>query len=251
MTWAILSGIEGNLVAYEAVLVDLKRQTLPVEELFILGDVIGPTPHNEPLVERLRSPQPGEPEPSICQGWWEEQALILYALGRREEPTELVDRYGGDMINTLWDAVPRSLLPWLSSLEFGFMELDCLMVHGSPAGVEEALTPDSSPLLLLDRLQRVQANRLFCGRSGQSFCCEIESGQLNQHLTTLDGVQTQVVARPGVQKVIGVGAVGRSPGEATYVLYDPQSDRLDFKTVRYGLIADGAIANTKNWVNCP
>ena len=33
--WAILSGIEGNLAAYEAVLADLKRQRVTVEELYI------------------------------------------------------------------------------------------------------------------------------------------------------------------------------------------------------------------------
>jgi hypothetical protein len=39
--WAILSGIEGNLKAYEAVINDLKRHNFPVEELYILGDLVG------------------------------------------------------------------------------------------------------------------------------------------------------------------------------------------------------------------
>ncbi len=234
MAWAILSGIEGNLAAYEAVLSDLKRQKQSIEQLFVLGDVIGPTPHNVQLVQRLQSPRTGEATPEVCQGWWEEQALILYALGRSEEPTELVKRYGNEMITQLWEAVPRELLPWLSGLEFGMMELDCLMIHGSPSGVEEALTPETSPLVMLDRLQRVQANRLFCGRSGLSFCCEIGSGQLVQRLQTLDGEDCRQVDQPTVHKVIGVGSVGRVPGEASYVLYEPGSDRVEFREVRYG-----------------
>ncbi|NJM57347.1 MAG: metallophosphatase [Synechococcales cyanobacterium RU_4_20] len=238
MTWAILSGIEGNLAAYEAVLNDLEQQRSSIEQVFILGDVIGPTPHNLELVNRIRSPKPGALVPAVCQGWWEEQALILYALGRREEPTELVERYGNPMITTLWEAVPRELTPWISQLEFGFMELDCLMIHGTPAGVEEALTPETSPLVMIDRLQRVQANRMFCGRSGLSFCFEIESGQLNSQLQTLDRLETQraetqQAQRPSLQQVIGVGSVGRSPTEASYVLYEPGSDRLQFKTVDY------------------
>ena len=36
--WAILSGIEGNIAAYEAVLADLNRQRVEVEALYILGD---------------------------------------------------------------------------------------------------------------------------------------------------------------------------------------------------------------------
>ena len=235
MAWAILSGIEGNLPAYEAVLEDLKYQKQSIEQLFLIGDIIGPTPNNVKLVKRIQSPRPGEPTPDVCQGWWEEQALILYALGRQDEPTEMVERYGGEMITQLWEAVPRELLPWLTKLEFGMMELDCLMIHGSPSGVEEALTPETSPLTMLDRLQRVQANRMFCGRSGLSFCCEIEAGQLTQRLQTLDGEDSRQVKRPAVQKVIGVGSVGRSPGKASYVLYEPGSDQIEFKEVRYGV----------------
>ena len=37
--WAILSGIEGNIAAYEAVLADIKRQRLPLEAMYILGDL--------------------------------------------------------------------------------------------------------------------------------------------------------------------------------------------------------------------
>lgn len=39
--WAILSGIEGILAAYEAVLPDIRRQRNTVTDLFIIGDVVG------------------------------------------------------------------------------------------------------------------------------------------------------------------------------------------------------------------
>lgn len=61
--WAILSGIEGNLAAYEAVLADLKRQRSPVEALYILGDVIAPTIESEKVIQRILSPRPREPLP--------------------------------------------------------------------------------------------------------------------------------------------------------------------------------------------
>jgi hypothetical protein len=32
--WAVLSGIEGNLTAYEAVLADIKRRVMPLVEVF-------------------------------------------------------------------------------------------------------------------------------------------------------------------------------------------------------------------------
>lgn len=234
MTWAILSGIEGNLAAYEAVLADLQQRPETIETLFILGDVIGPTADNLKLVERIQQPRPGEPRPAVCLGWWEEQALTLYALGRSGEPTELIERYGMAMVKQLWDSVPRELTGWLSQLEFGFMELDCLLIHGSPAGVSEALTPETSPLRLMDRLQRLQANRLFCGRSGQSFVYEIAAAQSTSQVTTLAGSSQSTWERPGVQKVIGVGNVGREPGRASYVLYEPGSDQLRQQVIAYG-----------------
>jgi len=57
--WAILSGIEGNLAAYEAVLLDLKRQRNPVTDLYILGDLIGLKGDNEAVIRRVQSPSPG------------------------------------------------------------------------------------------------------------------------------------------------------------------------------------------------
>ena len=71
--WAILSGIEGNLTAYEAVLQDIRRQA--VSDLYILGDVVGLQEDNEAVIQRLQFPRPGELEPQVCVGWWEEQCF--------------------------------------------------------------------------------------------------------------------------------------------------------------------------------
>ncbi|MDP5338652.1 MAG: metallophosphoesterase, partial [Nodularia sp. (in: cyanobacteria)] len=87
--WAILSGIEGNLTAYEAVMADIKRQN-NVEALYILGDLVGPRRETEELVKRVLNPRRGELEPLICKGWWEEQCFILHGLGGTGEPTELM-----------------------------------------------------------------------------------------------------------------------------------------------------------------
>jgi hypothetical protein len=179
--WAILSGIEGNLAAYEAVLADIKRQRYPVEELYILGDVIAATAESTNVIQRIRSqrvsagesPRANEPAPQVCQGWWEEQLLILHGLGRTGEPTELIEKHGMGMVKDLWDAIPRKLVEWVRSLDFGFFEFDCLLIHGSSVSVSDELTPDTPPIQMLDRLRRMDANMLFCGRSGLTFQYEI------------------------------------------------------------------------------
>ncbi len=232
--WAILSGIEGNLAAYEAVLADIKRQRCPVEELYILGDVIAATPASIKVIQRIQSPRANEPVPQVCQGWWEEQLLILHGLGRTGEPTELIERYGMEIVKTLWDGIPREMVKWVRSLDFGFFELDCLLIHGSSVNVSDELTPETPPIQMLDRLMRMDANTLFCGRSGLTFQYQIQQGSVTSSVTTLDQATSPQATLVRPRQVIGVGNVGRIPGQATYTLYSPYKNQIEFRTVRYG-----------------
>jgi hypothetical protein len=233
MYWAIAAGIEGNLTAYEAVLKDLRLSRLQIDMLYLLGDIIGPRPTSIQVIDRIQSPRLGEPIPQVCQGWWEEQCLILHGLGRTGEPKQMTDRYGMGMAKTLWDAIPRDRIEWIRNLEFGFAELDCLLVHGTSVGVDEALTPETPVMTIVDRLQRMGVNHLFCGRSGQAFEYDVMQGSIQTQVTKLDQPQfEQTVNLPG-KRVIGVGNVGHSPGEASYVLYNPANNALKFKTVKY------------------
>jgi hypothetical protein len=232
--WAILSGIEANLAAYDAVMADIKRQGNHVEALYILGDLIGPRPEAEKLVERVLNPRLGELEPLICKGWWEEQCLILHGLGPTGEAPELIAKYGGDTVEMLWKCVSRKTVQWLRSLDLGFFELDCLLIHGSTVGVDDELTPETPPIQMLDRLSRMQANNLFCGRSGLTFQYQLQTGSITTELTTLDNQVPPQTMTFSPRQVIGVGNVGRTPGKATYTLYNPSRNQVEFKTVYYG-----------------
>ena len=90
--WAILSGIEGNIAAYKAVLADINCQGVEVEALYILGDIVAANPDSEEVIKRIQNPLPGELEPQVCVGWWEEQCFALHGLGSTAEPEELIDR---------------------------------------------------------------------------------------------------------------------------------------------------------------
>ncbi len=232
--WAILSGIEGNLTAYEAVLADVKQQTA-VEMLYVLGDMVGLSPDNDATIDRLRSPKPGELEPQVCTGWWEEQCFALHGVGTSGDPVELRDRYGSEAISQLWNSVSRDRVQWLRSLNFGFVELDCLLIHGSSVSVSEELSPKTPPWQMLDRLQRMGVNSLFCGRSGLAFEYQLGTSTMTATVTTLDGRQSPETIQSQPRQAIGVGNVGRKLGEASYVLYSPGGDRnaIQFKTVLY------------------
>lgn len=233
MVWAIASGIEGNLAAYEAVIADIQRQK--VDEFFIIGDVVGPRPESEAVVDRIRNPKPGERISAVCQGWWEEQCLVLHALGRTGHPTQLIDKFGNQMVKTLWDSVSRETIAWIQGLDFGLVELDALLIHGSALGVDDELTPKTNPIDLLDRLTRTEVNLLFCGRSGLTFEVDIQSGSLQSTVQRLDrpAASEEVTLTP--RKVVGVGNVGRSPGQATYTLFSPGSNQVTFRSVSYGV----------------
>lgn len=232
--WAILSGVEGNLAAYNAVISDIYRQNRNLEAVYILGDVVGATPESEAVVERVRNPQQGEFEPLVCKGWWEEQCLILYGLGVVGEAIALLEKYGGDTVKTLAESVSRDTLQWIRGLDFGFFELDCLLLHGSPLGVEEELTPETPAILMCDRISRMQANNLFCGRSGLVFNYQLQAASISSTVTTLDTpASTQTLSVTNLRQIIGVGNVGRIPGRATYTLYDPNTNKVEFQQLSY------------------
>lgn len=63
-------GRRGNLAALERVLRDVYKQKLPIEEIYILGDVIGG--ENERVVERICNKPATE---LIPRGWWKEKSL--------------------------------------------------------------------------------------------------------------------------------------------------------------------------------
>jgi hypothetical protein len=81
---------------------------------------------------------------------------------------------------------------------------------------------------------RMDANHLFCGRLGLTFEYEIQQGSIQNSVTTLDrqSEPKPVSIRP--RKIIGVGNVGRTTGQATYTLYNPNTNALEFWTVCYG-----------------
>ena len=231
MQWAILSGIEGNLAAYEAVLQDIRQQRSPVTDLYIVGDVVGLKGDNEAVIERLRSPRSGELEPQVCIGWWEEQCFSLHGLSGLPDAPELMAQFGGDGVKHLWESVSRESMGWLRSLHFGFHELDCLLIHGSTVSYADELTPETPAIQLCDRLIRADANTLFCGRSGRTFECWVEPHQLRSTVITLDEIQEPQEQGKTPRRVVGVGSVGRTPGEASYVLYNPKTNVVTFKTI--------------------
>jgi hypothetical protein len=150
----------------------------------------------------------------------------LVDYGYRGDQTAEVqsDPDGATTMQHLREAVSQDNINWLASLQFGFIELDCGLIHGSSADVGDPLKETTSPLILLDRLTRLDVNRLFTARSGQQFRLQLTGGQIQSKVKDPTGEQQREQAVPK-RTVIGIGS-----GE-NYTLYDPASDRVEFLSV--------------------
>ena len=71
--------------------------------------------------------------------------------------------------------------------------------------IGENLTLEATPLTLLDRLTRLQLNRLFTARSKQQFPLELKEGIVNSEIEDLNGNRKNEQKVPQ-KAVIGIGA---------------------------------------------
>lgn len=200
--WALVSGLRGDLEVYNLIQRDLKK-TRGVETLFVLGDLIGPDRNCNALLNRLQNPHRNELKPQCIYGWWEEQLLAERGFRGDRNAEALRLNQGEDAVHALVNAVDSAHLNWLASLQFGFIELDCGLIHGSSADVGDNLTPESSPLVLLDRLTRLDVNRLFTARSTKQFRLELTGGGIDSQVKDLEGQQQHQQTVPK-RSVIGI-----------------------------------------------
>ena len=221
--WALVSGLRGALDLYERIQSDLKKQR-GTAHLFVLGDMISPDHNCDALLTRLRRPKRGDLQPNCIYGWWEEQLLIDYGYRGDQKPDVRNKPDGATTMQHLREAVSQDHINWLASLQFGFIELDCGLIHGSSADVGDPLQETTSPLILLGRLTRLDVNRLFTARSGRQFRLQLTGGQIHSKVKDHAGEEQRDQAVPK-RSVIGIGS-----GE-NYTVYDPASDRIEFLSV--------------------
>ena len=221
--WALVSGLRGDLDLYERIQSDLKKQR-GTAHLFVLGDMISPDHNCDALLTRLRRPKRGDLQPNCIYGWWEEQLLIDYGYRGDQKPDVRNKPDGATTMQHLREAISQDHLNWLASLQFGFIELDCGLIHGSSADVGDPLQETTSPLILLDRLTRLDVNRLFTARSGRQFRLQLTGGQIHSKVKDHAGEEQRDQAVPK-RSVIGIGS-----GE-NYTVYDPASDHIEFLSV--------------------
>ena len=82
-------------------------------------------------------------------------------------------------------------------------------------------------MILLDRLTRLDVNRLFTARSGRQFRLQLTGGQIHSKVLDPAGEASQEHTVPK-RSVIGIGS------GVNYTLYDPASDHIEFLSATRG-----------------
>jgi diadenosine tetraphosphatase ApaH/serine/threonine PP2A family protein phosphatase len=111
-------------------------------------------------------------------------------------------------------------------------------VHGSPQSQHEYLLPELDGFIALERVLSTGADILFCGHTHVPYVRTLDAGKL--HLLVRTGAEIPEAEmrefHAPLKRIVNVGSVGEprhGRPNATYVIYDTDSDRITLREVAY------------------
>ncbi len=161
---ALLSDIHGNLPALEAVLDDAAQEG--IAEIWNLGDMLGYAPFPNEVLRRLR-----EVEAVSIVGNYDRKVLDFArktdAWKRRKPPAKYIAFQWNDAhLEGKSRRLLRSLPEQVRRNVKGF---DVLMVHGSPASIDELIGSTTPRQRLAELARAAHADVVVCGHSHDPF----------------------------------------------------------------------------------
>lgn len=209
---ALLSDIHGNLPALEAVLDDAAREG--ITETWNLGDMLGYAPFPNDVLSRLR-----EVEAVSIIGNYDRKVLDFAhkrkKWKRRKPPAKYVAFQWNDAHLTSRSRRLLQSLPEQVRRTLG--DFDVLIVHGSPASIDELLGSNTPQQRLAELARLAQADVIVCGHSHDAF-----------------------VRRVGKVWFVNPGSVGRPEGgdwRASYAILEVSGGdlKVDHRRVPYDI----------------
>ncbi|MCL2015974.1 MAG: metallophosphatase family protein [Defluviitaleaceae bacterium] len=211
---ALISDIHGNIHALDAVLADMP----PVDEIWVLGDLVGGFPFNCEVVDKIMN----LPNTTTILGNWDEFLLNVY----QNRPAEYwqTPRYG--TIAYTADTLQPQHVQFLAKLPKTIIKSakpSVLLYHGTPTDIEGVILSQETAEATIKGYSQTL---LIGGHSHKARYFRLNN-----------------------QKIIGVGSVGlpfdELPGTACYALLDGENlDKTTFRHVAYDL--DAALLALKN-----
>jgi diadenosine tetraphosphatase ApaH/serine/threonine PP2A family protein phosphatase len=224
MKLAVMSCIHGNYEALTTVLDDIEEHG--VEQIYCLGDLVGYGPHPNAVVEMIRSLNI-----PTCQGCWDEDVVEGLNSCECSYPSLLAEKRG----RLAHEWTNREITPetraFLAALPLTIKAGNLGFVHGSPHSQHEYLLPEVNAFVALERVLATGADTLFCGHTHIPYVRSLNAGQLKLRIQD----STTEVSTP-VRQIINAGSVGEprhGRPNATYVLYDSDSQQVTLRELEY------------------
>jgi diadenosine tetraphosphatase ApaH/serine/threonine PP2A family protein phosphatase len=228
MKIAVMSCIHSNYEALDAVLLDIDQQQ--AEKIYCLGDLVGYGPYPNSVVAQIRSLD----IPTVA-GCWDED--IVEGLNSCEcgFPSLLAETRG----KLAHEWTDKEIYPenreFLTQLPQTFQEGNLAFVHGSPHSNHEYLLPELDAFVALERVLSTGADVLFCGHTHVPYVRNLTNGNLQVRVKGVLESEDQSFDAP-LKRIINVGSVGEprhGRPNATYVIYDTDTQTVDLREVPY------------------
>lgn len=230
MKLAVLSCIHGNLEALETVLSDIDRQHC--DRIVCLGDLVGYGPYPNEVVDRVRSLD----IPTV-QGCWDEDIVEGLNACECSYPSQLAERRGLQAHQWTNEVVRPDVRDYLGQLPLTWKEGNLSFVHGSPNSQHEYLMPQLDGFIALERVLSADADVLFCGHTHIPYVRSLEDGSIALHVSGPDAMsQPEQQLTTSLKRIINAGSVGEprhGRPNATYVIYDTETEDADLREVPY------------------
>ncbi len=231
MKIAVMSCIHGNYEALNAVLQDIDHQK--AEKIFCLGDLVGYGPFPSHVVEMVRSL-----DIPTTQGCWDEDIIEGLNSCECSYPSMLAEKRGRFAHEWTNEHIYPETREYLSALPKVIKEDNLAFVHGSPQSQHEYLLPELDGFIALERVLSTGADILFCGHTHVPYVRNLDAGHLNLLVRTgadIPESESREFMAP-LRRIVNVGSVGEprhGRPNATYVIYDTDSDRVTLREVEY------------------
>ncbi len=224
MKLAVLSCIHGNYEALNAVLSDVDDQN--ADRVFCLGDLVGYGPHPNAVVEMVRSLD----IPTV-QGCWDEDIVEGLNACECSYPSLLAEARGKLAHEWTNAEIYPETRDFLANLPITLRHENLCFVHGSPYNQHEYLMPEVAAFTALERVLSTGADVLFCGHTHIPYVRTLDAGNIQVSLS-----KSKSEFNAPLKQIINAGSVGEprhGRPNATYVIYDTDSQRTTLREVEY------------------
>jgi len=229
MKTAVISCIHANYEAFNAVLSDIDAQH--ADQIYCLGDLVGYGPHPNAVVEMIQAL-----DIPTCQGCWDEDVVEGLNACECSYPSVLAEHRGKQAHEWTNQVIHPEIREFLAQLPLSLRDENLCFVHGSPHNQHEYLLPEMDDFVALERVLATGADILFCGHTHVPYVRSLADGQLQIKVTLpQQGTVHQTFSAP-LKRIVNAGSVGEprhGRPNATYVIYDSESDRVTFREVEY------------------